>query len=560
LFRSTDSGLSWTQVYTLGQVVEVVSSTLIYAAGMIPSDLAGCFFGNYSFARSADGGATWDVYPVGCLTMLSFIMTEPGNPDVIYMGGSYDPINYSCGLWVSRDRGQTWSMIFPPELGFGGGPPISLAIDPLDAQHLYLTNQTGLFTSQDSGQAWQQILVPVHVGHLIIDGKLLYITPAWTDGGPILRSDDGGATWWQSTFKLPAQATVFQAAPGHPGRLYIGLSNYGIWRSDSRGGSWVEVNNGIRLPAKIQTLAIDPSIPQHLFAGASEVRNGLFESEDDGLSWKTVITDTAIQVVAIQPISPTVVFAGTLDGLYMSDPSKENSWTKVFTGLDIEDISFSHHNPSRVIVGGYDPRMRLGFVLQYRFIGYTWAWYFGNIPESGVVTAVASDPRNPERMYAGSGYHPGLFYSGPGKIWRSDDGGNNWQLLWTKNAMVIDLLVDPYRPGWVYASTQSGMYLSQDDGKSWTLHNSTIQFKYLQTIALAIDDIGVLYATSENYGVYYWDSSQDIWKPIGSLYNWMNTLVFRPGEPRNLLAGGESGLWRLDLLAMLKIFLPHLYR
>src|SRR3989442_2207619 len=64
----------------------------------------------------------------------------------------------------------------------------------------------------------------------------------------------------------------------------------------------------------IYSLAIDPVTPTVLFAGGA---NGMFKSVDGGAMWSPTLPNWT-QSIAIDPVTPTTVYAGTDSGLVQS--------------------------------------------------------------------------------------------------------------------------------------------------------------------------------------------------------------------------------------------------
>lgn len=56
-----------------------------------------------------------------------------------------------------------------------------------------------------------------------------------------------------------------------------------------------------------------------------------------------------------------------------------------------------------------------------------------------------------------------------GNLQKSIDGGKNWQIIDSDlNAQIIYLTTDPQQKDKVYAATNAGLFVSQDQGKSWS--------------------------------------------------------------------------------------------
>ena len=99
------------------------------------------------------------------------------------------------------------------------------------------------------------------------------------------------------------------------------------------------------------------------------------------------------------------------------------------------------------------------------------------------VTALAIDPHDPDRVYAGTP-------SGP---YRSTDGGATWQSARPVLPLAIhNLAVDSQQSGIVYAGTENGIYKSSDFGVRWQLLTHGFEplpiFRFDVT-ALAVDPL-----------------------------------------------------------------------
>ena len=83
----------------------------------------------------------------------------------------------------------------------------------------------------------------------------------------------------------------------------VALAGFGVWtRNGPEGG-------------RIRVLAIDPATPTTLYAGT--YGGGVFKSANGGASWSAVnsgLTSLAVLALAIDPATPTTLYAGTSGG------------------------------------------------------------------------------------------------------------------------------------------------------------------------------------------------------------------------------------------------------
>ena len=91
-----------------------------------------------------------------------------------------------------------------------------------------------------------------------------------------------------------------------------------------------------------------------------------------------------------------------------------------------------------------------------------------NMPEWMMINSIDPSPFDPGTCYvAGTKYKTGDFKP---YLYRTEDYGENWELITNniKNENFTRVLrADPARKGLLYAGTESGLYISFDDGNSW---------------------------------------------------------------------------------------------
>ena len=71
----------------------------------------------------------------------------------------------------------------------------------------------------------------------------------------------------------------------------------------------------------VQALAIDPVTPTTLYAGTD---GGVFKSTNGGGNWNAVntgLSDTYVAALAIDPSTPTTLYAGTYGAAYSKAPT-----------------------------------------------------------------------------------------------------------------------------------------------------------------------------------------------------------------------------------------------
>jgi hypothetical protein len=233
------------------------------------------------------------VFPISALA----ISPAYGQDRTVYAGGNYlDP-----RIFVSTNGGESWQASGQglPESSSGVD---AIAFSPGYATdhtvYVWLKNQ-GLYRSTDGGASWEQVskeerwsvqslaLSP----HFPNDG-MLFVGALF---GQLHQSLDGGFTWQDLSRGLPVGTVWVRALALSPdfekdGILFAGL-DVGVVKSTDGGHTWRPVNAGLPLkddskPPSVLSLAISPDYPTDgtLFVGL--VDYGVYRSVDGGESWE----------------------------------------------------------------------------------------------------------------------------------------------------------------------------------------------------------------------------------------------------------------------------------
>lgn len=172
-------------------------------------------------------------------------------------------------------------------------------------------------------------------------------------------------------------------------------------------------------------------------------------SDDRGVSFQrgaTIPDDRGVSSLCTLPRHPDTVFVGTEPAAIYSSHDAGANWT--------EQAAF-HSVASEEEWRGYGGR-------------------------EAHVRALACDPHDEHRMYAGVEI---------GGAYRTDDGGRSWRPI---NDGIYDdihaLAADPNRPSRVYAATGGGLYHSNDRGTDWAAHESELGQAYCT--GMVLEDLG----------------------------------------------------------------------
>ena len=252
--------------------------------------------------------------------------------------------------------------------------------------------------------------------------------------------------------------------PGAPETYYAGAASGGIFKSSDGGIHWQAVFDDQPV-SSIGALAVAPSDPNVVWAGTGEpwIRShislgwGVYKSTDAGRHWTLMgLPNTGrISRVVIHPTNPDIVYVAALGHAYGPQPERGiyrtldggKSWERVLFVNDstgASDMVMDPTNPRILLAGMWQIELHTwgresggagsGIFLS-RDGGTTWKRLTGNgLPTRTIgKIALAIAKSNPNRVYALIETGDGAPWRGRetdrGKLWRSDDGGEQWQLV-----------------------------------------------------------------------------------------------------------------------------------
>jgi photosystem II stability/assembly factor-like uncharacterized protein len=392
LWRTLDNGYSWLRCDTdVHGRVNVVS--------FHPRDnrtlYAGTATGNVYY--SSDGGDHWE-YAASLTRAIYAIVVHPGHPERLY-AGAWD------GVYVSSDGGLNWT---PINRGLGSVPIDALVMDQQDPRLLYAGNTyDGVYKSEDGGVSWARA----------VDGL-----------------EESGRAHGVLSLAAPASSS---------GLLYAGTDGRGVYVSADGGETWAPAGTGLEIG--IGAIAVHPEDHQHVYVRAFYDR--VYESNDGGLTWQPrwegMSNEEEIISLAIDTFDPSILYAGSEDGLYVTTNGAA-SWIKVgLEGRTVYCVAVHDQDRNLIYAGTTDGLFRSNDGGQ--------SWYAWGEALSGItISALVLDSTDPHTIYAGTKYH-GCF--------RSDDGGRTWfpssdGLL---SPTINTLLLHP-DGGLLFAATPDGVY------------------------------------------------------------------------------------------------------
>jgi photosystem II stability/assembly factor-like uncharacterized protein len=331
---------------------------------------------------------------------------------------------------------------------------------------LWVATQDGLvlFERSDDGR-WreaQRALRGQHISSIIFE-RISGVIFAGAFFGSVYASEDGGKTWQQRDNGIHIDDVYSLACAQANGkvRVYAGTQPAHLFLSEDLGQHWTE----------LPSLRAVPSCPSWSFPAPPHVAHTKF--------------------ITFDPHDPTTIYACIEQGALLKSTDAGKNWREINTVGFLRDKNrpVEHfYDVHRALIDPRDPKKIFvtgGAGLYVTFDGgahwerWTSPDWAADVYPDGFVW----NPRNPDTMYVAVAEHNPTTWrkAGPlahagGKIYRSSDGGRNWQRLGGGlpeslkhefGALCLEEWGDGYA---VFGATTGGeVYCGENNGERWTL-------------------------------------------------------------------------------------------
>ncbi len=458
LYKSTDGGSTWSRIEghglpsgimgRIGITVSGADSNRVFA--MVESKEGGLY-------RSDDGGENWiRMSEDGRLRQrawyFSHIFADPKSADTVYV--------LNTGMFRSTDGGRTFGLLPAPH-----GDHHGLWIDPDNPQRMINGNDGGATISTDNGKTWttQYNQPTAQFYHVITDNRWpYYIYGAQQDNSTVaIKSyDDEGVIGRQDWYPVAGGECGYIAPYPPDPNIVFANSEYVMTRFDKRTEQAQDVsvwpldvsgNGAEKLQHRFQwtsPLLISPHDPNTIYTAGEMI----FKSTNAGHSWAAISPDltrndkskqkpsggaitldiTSVEyydtvfAVAESPVKKDMLWAGTDDGLIHLSQNGGQNWSNVtpkdlpeWSMISIIEPSHFEANTAYVAVDRHKLDDFRPFIYRTRDSGKTWTLLGHGIPEGSYVRSVREDIQRKGLLFAGT--ETGVYVS--------FDDGDNWQAL-----------------------------------------------------------------------------------------------------------------------------------
>jgi len=437
--------------------------------------------------KTEDGGRVWrPIFDHEHVASIGAVAVSPSNPNIVYVGTGEQ--TQGNGVYKSADAGATWTNI-----GLSNTHVITaIVIDPQNPDLVLVAaggdrtsgEVRGVFKTADGGKTWQKVLFRNgETGAADLqpapDNSTILYAALWrrpeipsypeeaskTQDAAIYKSTDEGATWTQVEGKgLPSDPMGrigLAVAPGTRGMRVYAVFRQGLFRSEDGGDTWERSTTDPRITGNsyISGVSVDPKNADLVYIE----QTSLYRSRDGGRTfeaWQGAPSGDDFHVLWINPLNDQHIILGVDQGAMVS-PDGGATWTSWYnqpTG-QFYHVSTDRQFPYYVYAAQQDSGTA-GVLSRsdYGEITYRdWA------PVGGFEFAyIVADPANPNYVYTGGWY---------GSLLRFDRTTGQVTHLFIRTekyrtAQMAPVAFAPEDPHSLYVGAQCVMK-SKDGGITW---------------------------------------------------------------------------------------------
>lgn len=524
VWKTTDGGMTWDNVFneaaSIGAVALAPSNPGDIWVGTGEANPRNDTLAGQGIYYSPDSGRTWQFKGLADAGQISRVIVSPTDPEVVYvavLGNVWKP-NKTRGVYMTTDGGTSWKQVLHVNDTTGAS---DIEMDPKNPNVMF----AGMWTVQR--KPWT-----------LLNGS--------KDGG-IWRSLDGGRSWKKLTTGLPDEPTNrvdIAIAPSDPNQVYalMATSHQVLWGSDDMGDHWHAISDDSALdtrpfyftrlvvaPDNAQKVYfvsgrllvsvdggktthaidrgvhvdhhdiwIDPGNPARIIQGND---GGAYESVNDGKSWRYFdnLPIGQLYTVSIGDTQPYMICGGLQDNNATCGPSNSLSphgiWGAFWWGASTGDGQYVVPAPSDPTIIYSEAQNAAFSRVDTRTMTATPTELRPSMP--GVTDMPVSQLQyrfNWTSPIAVSPTDANTVYLGGNVVFKSTDGGNNWQPI-SKDLTrddkthqpvagapvrhdatgaenfdtILSIAIAPTDPQVMWVGTDDGLvWVSRDEGGHWT--------------------------------------------------------------------------------------------
>ena len=462
IWRSMDSGDTWHNISAhpglpggilgkIGIAASPAQSGRVYA--LIEHQQGGMY-------RSDDYGDSWDFVGrnndiISRAWYYMHLTPDPQDADTVYVN--------NLRFWKSLDGGRTYAMIGTPH-----GDNHDLWIDPNNPRRMVQGNDGGACVSLNGGASWSSIFnqPTAQFYHVAADNREPYcVYGTQQDNSSVAvpsRNGKSSLMWMDCFIAGTGESGYIAVKPDDDNIVFVGAigsspgGGNALQRYDHASKqirlvtTWPEMMAGEPASEHAYRFAwtypilFSPHEPNRLYVAGNHV----FQSTNQGQSW--------------QPISPDLTRADP-DTLQVTGGPINRDSVGAEVYATVFALAESPLQPGLLWAGSDDGLVHISKD------GATWENITpANLPEWSLVSLLEPSPHDPATCYMAATRYKLDDYAP--YLYKTTDYGASWTRIndgISANDFTRVVRADPAREGLLYAGTETGIYVSFDDGESW---------------------------------------------------------------------------------------------
>lgn len=485
IWRSMDGGDTWQNISSrpglppgilgkIGVAASPARSGRVYA--LVEHREGGMY-------RSDDYGDSWDFVArnndiISRAWYYMHLTADPQDPDTVYVN--------NLRLWKSVDGGRAYSMIGTPH-----GDNHDLWIDPNNTKRMAQGNDGGACVSLNGGASWSSIFnqPTAQFYHVTADNRDPYfVYGTQQDNSSIAvpsRSGKSSLMWMDGFIAGTGESGYIAVKPDDDDIVFVGAigsspgGGNALQRYDHRSKqlrlvtTWPEMTAGEAALdhqyrfAWTYPILFSPHDPDLLYAAG----NLVFQSTNQGQSWEQISPD-------LTRADPNTLRA--TGGPINRDSVGAEVYATVFA------LAESPHEAGTLWAGSDDGLAHLS-----RDGGASWHNITpANLPEWSLISLLEPSPHDPATCYMAATRYKLDDYAP--YLYKTSDYGQSWTRM--NEGIPADdftrvIRCDPAREGLLYAGTETGVYVSFDDGGSWQRLQLNLPITPIHDLAVKNNDL-----------------------------------------------------------------------
>lgn len=523
LYKSTDGGANWKKLKEglpkafgkAGISVSRANADRVFAVIEAEGKKGGVY-------RSDDAGKKWTQINSNRINIARSwyymeIFADPQDENVVYV--------LNAPVTKSIDGGKSFTPLPTPH-----GDNHHLWINPNDNSKMINSNDGGANISNNGGKSWstQQNQPTSQFYRVITDNLVPYnVYGGQQDNSAIAiasRTNDNGIDWkdWYSVAGCESAFLAFD--PDNPEVVYGGCYQGIIekWVRASREGKAIKEYPELGLGKVPKDFKFRYNWNAPIISSPHDrntiyhAGNVVFKTMDGGQSWQVVSPDLTRNELEKQ---------GEGGGPYTNEAAGGENYNTLMSLVE------SPHEQGVLYAGSDD-----GLVYITKDAGANWQNITPpNLPE-GIINSIEVSPHDPATAYIAVMRYKSMDLKP--YIFKTSDYGNTWAKITNgitdKHTFVRVVREDKKQKGLLYAGTETGLYLSLNDGQNWQAFQLNLPVVPIND--LTIQDNDLVAATA---GRSFW-----ILDDLGAIQNSLDTSerlkIYKPKDTYRIFGGSPE--------------------